>query len=262
MRISAISSNLKQYSDFHTAIPSPIIIYVKSGIASLSVNLESISLKVDSVLWTTGASTLRIEWASADFNAYFITVDYDTFKQARPSENETFAHRYATLGNEALSNLFRNTISNINNASILQNESQDFLASSVKSLYIAIRHIENALQANEDAKQNSAANRTYHQFMALLNKHIASEHEVRFYAQSLNITPKYLNDLMQRRLQIAAKDMISTILASILRYELSNFDTSAKQLASKYNFSDQSSMGKFFKKETGMSPQNFRDSLQ
>ncbi len=261
MGIKTIVSNLQEFADYHKVVTTPIIIYVKSGIASVNVNLESISLKVDSILWTTQSSILHLEWASADFSAELITTDADTYNSCNSSESATCAHWHATIGNEALASIFKNTISNLHHAALLQMEGENFAARCVESLYIALHHIEGMLQANEETKLNSAANRTYHQFIGLINEHIATEHEVRFYAQELNITPKYLNDLMQRRLQTAAKDMISKILASLIRHELCHSDVSAKQLASKYNFSDQSSMGKFFKKETGMSPQNFRDSL-
>ena len=55
----------------------------------------------------------------------------------------------------------------------------------------------------------------------------------------------------------SAKDAISIVLTSLIRHDLLTGDSNIKALASKYNFCDQSSLGKFFKKETGMSPNTF-----
>lgn len=98
----------------------------------------------------------------------------------------------------------------------------------------------------------------FRNFIALIQEHIKQEHEVSFYASKLNITPKYLSLLCKQKSGYKAKDVISAFLASKLKQELILSGKSAKQLSYEYGFADQSSMGKFFNKATGMSPTEFK----
>jgi YesN/AraC family two-component response regulator len=55
-----------------------------------------------------------------------------------------------------------------------------------------------------------------------------------------------------------AKEIITSFLISKIKQEMIMSGKSIKTIAYEYGFSDQSSMGKFFSKNTGMSPSEFR----
>ena len=58
------------------------------------------------------------------------------------------------------------------------------------------------------------------------------------------------------------KDIISKFLVARIKRELIISGNSVQRIAYDFNFCDQSSLGKFFKKATGMSPVAFRRSRQ
>lgn len=98
----------------------------------------------------------------------------------------------------------------------------------------------------------------YRNFIELIDEHVKQEHDVAFYADQMRITPKYLNELCKAKSSHKAKEIITSFLISKLKQEIIMSRKSIKSIAYEYGFSDQSSMGKFFTKATGMSPSVFR----
>lgn len=98
----------------------------------------------------------------------------------------------------------------------------------------------------------------FKRFIDLLQDNIKTEHEVAFYAMKLNITPKYLSEITKQKTNHKAKEVISHLLAIMLKREMLYSGKSMKVIAYDYCFADQSSLGKFFRKMTGMSPSDFK----
>lgn len=102
------------------------------------------------------------------------------------------------------------------------------------------------------------ADNYFRNFIGLVNKHVATEHEVAYYARLLNISSKYLGEVCKQKSGRKAKEIISAVLVGHLKREIAMSDKSLKVLAYEFGFSDQSSLGKFFRKMTGMSPRMFK----
>lgn len=95
-------------------------------------------------------------------------------------------------------------------------------------------------------------------FVELIDNYVKQEHEVTFYSNQLHITAKYLSEVCKSKSGYKAKEIISLFLISKLKQEIMMTGKSIKTIAYEYGFSDQSSMGKFFSKTTGMSPGEFK----
>ena len=132
-------------------------------------------------------------------------------------------------------------------------------ATLVRNIIIVMGEVERQHGVNSRNTSFTTADTYFRDFFALLDKHIRTEHEVAFYASQLHITPKYLNEIVKRKSGIKAKDAISIILANRIKREIMLSGKSMKEIAVLFNFAGQSSLGKFFRKHTGMSPAAFRD---
>lgn len=95
-------------------------------------------------------------------------------------------------------------------------------------------------------------------FINLVGSHVRTEHEVLFYAEQLHITPKYLSEICKQKTGRKAKEIISAVLLRGIKNDLLVSGKSMKMLASEYGFADQSSLGKFFRKMTGLSPLHYK----
>lgn len=104
----------------------------------------------------------------------------------------------------------------------------------------------------------TVADTYFRNFINLVGEHVHSEHEVMFYAEHLHITPKYLSEICKLKTGRKAKEIISAFLLRSIKSDLLMSGKSMKILASEYGFADQSSLGKFFRKMTGLSPLHYK----
>lgn len=96
------------------------------------------------------------------------------------------------------------------------------------------------------------------QYKELVAKHYTETHRVSDYARMLNITPKYLNQVTREILDRTAKSIIHEQLTIQARRELKFSDDSIKQVAFKLGFSEPFHFSKYFKRQVGCSPSEYR----
>jgi AraC-like DNA-binding protein len=98
-------------------------------------------------------------------------------------------------------------------------------------------------------------------FKALVESHFHKNHLVKFYAETLNISPNYLNEVIKSAVNVPAKDFIQNRLILEAK-RMAIFTTkSGKEIGYELGFDDPSHFSKFFKLKTGQSLQEFKDTL-
>ncbi len=95
-------------------------------------------------------------------------------------------------------------------------------------------------------------------FMRTLEQDYRKSRDVGYYAERLNITPKYLNLISRGVAGHNAKAIIDHYVILKLKIDLSESDRSLKQIVWDYNFSDASFFTRYFKLHTGMTPLAYR----
>lgn len=98
-------------------------------------------------------------------------------------------------------------------------------------------------------------------FIKLLVEHCKEQHQVSFYAMELCMTPENLSRIIKDFSGKTANVWISGALLAEAKILLRNPEMSIQQVAEKLNFGDQSSFGKFFKKNTGDTPSTYKDKV-
>lgn len=113
--------------------------------------------------------------------------------------------------------------------------------------------------------ENPAKNRAWtivNDFIGLLGRHYAAHHDVAFYADRLNVTPNYLNIITKRSTGITAKEQINLQIGLVARMLLDTTDLSVKQIAERLHYDDPSYLCRIFRKQTGMTPLQYRNHLR
>lgn len=98
----------------------------------------------------------------------------------------------------------------------------------------------------------------FNQFMRTLAEQYRHSRDVAYYAQRLNISPKYLNTIVQRTTHHTAKAIIDQYVVMQLKLLLRTSTDPIKKIAWDYQFSDTSFLCRYFKQHTGQTPQQFR----
>ena len=96
------------------------------------------------------------------------------------------------------------------------------------------------------------------EFIRLLEKHYRTQRRVYWYAQQLDITPKHLTDLVISVSKRSPNSWIDDYVVMEIRMQLENSTKTIKEIADELNFPDQSLLGKYFKKNVGISPLAYR----
>ena len=100
------------------------------------------------------------------------------------------------------------------------------------------------------------------EFADLLAEHITKETGVEFYAAKLCISKQYLSLIVKEKTRVTIGTVISAMRAEVAGRLLRDPELTIQQIAESMNFADQSSFGKFFKKQTGTSPGKYRQNLR
>jgi AraC family transcriptional activator of pobA len=98
-------------------------------------------------------------------------------------------------------------------------------------------------------------------FREAVEKDFAQNHQVQYYAETLNVTPNYLNNVIKTSIEISAKDYIQNKLILEAKRMVIFTEMSAKEIGFELGFDDPSHFSKFFKINTGQSLQEFKDRM-
>jgi AraC family transcriptional activator of pobA len=95
-------------------------------------------------------------------------------------------------------------------------------------------------------------------FQKLIEKNYSTLRLPKQYAELLYITPNHLNALCNDVLEIPAGEVIRNRIALEAKRLLINNDLTVLEIANQLNFADNSYFTKFFKKQAGVTPEEFR----
>lgn len=98
----------------------------------------------------------------------------------------------------------------------------------------------------------------FSRFIKLLRKHIYEKRSVGFYASELCVSPQYLNRIIKSISGKTAYEWIAELLTGEAYRLLADTDVSIQSLADHFNFPDQATFTKFFKRQSGISPTAYR----
>ena len=118
----------------------------------------------------------------------------------------------------------------------------------------------NRLNAAEvNVKPSSVrANLIYENFLKLVAEHHSTERNIKFYADKLCLTPKYLSKLIKSISGRSAAEWVDGFVILDTKNLLKYSDLSIKEIAFKMHFASVPSFYKFFYKEVGMTPMAYR----
>jgi len=124
-------------------------------------------------------------------------------------------------------------------------------------------HIEISRKYSETySHQTHSYNIKINKFESLLETYFRKEKLPSFYAEKLNITLKHLNRICNEILQKTATEVIMDRVILEIKRMLIDKQLAVNEVAFAVGYEDYSYFSRFFKKQTGMSPTEFRNTVR
>ncbi|WP_041889051.1 AraC family transcriptional regulator [Myroides profundi] len=256
-----ICTKENQY-DYPVTIPYLTFFFVEVGSAVVSVDFKDYALSRGSFIIVGEDNMVTFREVSEDFLMHCFLIQRDFASEIAyvlPNELFSYLHyfpvQHLTEENVVIYNHWHSlSLYIMEHTSI---HARRMLCNQFQTLFLSLSE-----QVNYDElvieKHYSRQEELCWKFWDLITHHAKQHRDVAFYADTLFITPYYLSQITQQFLNYSPKELINRQVVLEIKHYLRNTDLNISQIAEQLNFQDPSYMGRFFKRETGVNPLEFR----
>ena len=260
-------SDFAFFSNYACRIEGGAFLFCRSGRAEASVNQYQGEVRRNTMVLLLPGSVLMLTDRTEDFRVTFCAFSRDLFSEAafrldpsffralrerpisypptRIVEGAAIWFQMAAYTYRDRSNVFRNTI--------IKNRLQNVLLESYDKMQ---RFASRQPRTPEITTRQTDL---FQRFVALVHEHCSQRREVSFYADKLCISTRYLSTIVRSVARSSAKEFIDRAVILEIKMMLQSTDLSVQEIAYRLRFPDQSYLGRFFKKRTGESPTEYRN---
>lgn len=266
--ITASSDSQMQVFRFPCRIDAFIIGVGTEGETSVSFNLHEFRLKKDSMFVFTPKNILQVN-SQQYFKADVIAISPDFMRRINIDIKNMMPLFLKFVKNPALTLTPEESRSMRGMIAQIERETRgpethfsfDIVSGLIAATIYKVGDIMYHYLAEHPEEQNNSHNRAeeyFKQFTHLLGEHFREERSVGFYARQLCITPKYLTTLIKRISGQSVSEWIDNYVILEAKTLLKYSTMSIQEIAYYLNFPNQSFFGSYFKRNTGMSPSQYK----
>lgn len=266
--ITASSDSQMQVFRFPCRIDAFIIGVGTEGETSVSFNLHEFRLKKDSMFIFTPKNILQVN-SQQYFKAHVIAISPDFMRRINIDIKNMMPLFLKFVENPTLALTPEESRSMRGMIAQIERETRgpethfsfDIVSGLIAATIYKVGDIMYHYLAEHPEGQNNSHNRAeeyFKQFTHLLGEHFREERSVGFYARQLCITPKYLTTLIKRISGQSVSEWIDNYVILEAKTLLKYSTMSIQEIAYYLNFPNQSFFGSYFKRNTGMSPSQYK----
>lgn len=266
--ITASSDSQMQVFRFPCRIDAFILGVGTEGETSVSFNLHEFRLKKDSMFIFTPKNILQVN-SQQYFKADVIAISPDFMRRINIDIKNMMPLFLKFVENPTLALTPEESRSMRGMIAQIERETRgpethfsfDIVSGLIAATIYKVGDIMYHYLAEHPEEQNNSHNRAeeyFKQFTHLLGEHFREERSVGFYARQLCITPKYLTTLIKRISGQSVSEWIDNYVILEAKTLLKYSTMSIQEIAYYLNFPNQSFFGSYFKRNTGMSPSQYK----
>lgn len=259
-------TDLRYFEEHSCRTEGGAILFCRRGSATVTVDQLRDRVTRDTLLLLLPGSILHLNERTDDFRVRFCAFSLELFSEAAYRLDPSFFHilhehaiirlpdriiegvrnwfQMASYTYRNRGNIFRNTI--------IRNRLQNVL----------LEAFDKTQRFAPDVHSQTGTTRQadlFQRFVALVHEHCTEQREVAFYADRLCISTRYLSTIIRSVAHSTAKEFIDRSVVLEIKMLLGSTELSVQEIAYRLHFPDQSYLGRFFKKHTGVSPTEFRN---
>lgn len=225
------------------------ILMVSEGEADCELNLEEFHIEKGDIILLVPETVMELKKCSDDFNMVGVI-----YKENIAALKNIILHATASEWKEVLRMM--SVLWDIAHHAPFRRETVQKL---VAAIINNIQDINKEEEEQHPTKKLTRQETLFHQFKKIVNEHCATQRAIPFYADKLYVSPHHLSAVISK---VSGKSVMFWINRAVVlqaKVLLKNDNLMVYEIAERLNFPNQSAFGKFFKRETGMSPGEYRD---
>lgn len=235
------------------------------GKAQFTVDTEPVDIEDGTVLLLNDGEIIDQMWFSYDFNCIGILlsepyrqemekgIPWSTSLMIFARQHTSFRLLPTEVG--SCNHYFQAISAKIQNSN--HRFQRDLVGALITTFIIDLSEAIYRLQQVE-APKSTRSEELFNKFILLLDANFRTVRLVKWYADQLGVTQKYLSEVVKARSQRTPGKWIEAYTLREIRLLLKNSTLSIKQIAARLHFANQSFLGKYFRERVGMSPSEYR----
>ena len=235
------------------------IAIITNGRARVLINLIEYIFRPNYISLIAPGSIIQIIETSQDFDAHMMAIEHNFLPVS--GKEEFFAHFLQRKKNLLLPLTTTEQVQIENFITVMWDVLQEpvFRKEVIQHLLAGLLYNIEYIAKNKGQSESSPLthqNDIFQRFISLVNTYSKTERNVSFYADKLCLTPRYLNTVIRQASQQTVMDWINQSIILEAKVLLSN--RLVYQISDELNFPNPSFFSKFFKRMTGMTPQEYQ----
>lgn len=236
----------------------------ESGIMEIEIDVSRYTVKKNDLIFTNPSHVVQVFSISSDMTGKVIAfkkefLDGEIFN---PTEKLGFINSFPFLSLNKEEDLMVRELIEEMKAKLADRQRPNRRQVAINLIGVLLHEIDAIFKLKHGNAVKKLTNKEIlsNQFHNLVSTFYLTERSVRFYANMLDVTPRYLNELSREITGKSASDHIDEMIIREAKIFLKNTNLSVKEIAETLRFSDQFSFSKYFKKFVKLSPTAYRES--
>lgn len=241
-----------------------VMMLVKAGTAKIEIDFKPYSLEADQMLMLPPSSLFRCVEQSDDFMVSGISLSQAITEELTSRFEPAY---FGFLTEYPVGSATKDDIDHVcciieGVFHMLEKSGQEHSLAKAKLLiqcfYLDQYDSCKAQIAQRSTEGISNQEHLFMRFLTLVHEHAARQRDVAFYADKLCISNRYLSAIVRNQSGRTVKDFIDNRCIQEIKILLRTTTDPFQSIADALNFPDQSFFSRYFKKNTGMTPKEFR----
>jgi AraC-like DNA-binding protein len=243
-----------------------ILILIEKGSCSLEVNMATHELNKGGIFAAFPGQIIHILQLSKDFKPLCIACSIDMVNDLTSQVKDSLQliqlikqSPYQQKENEEFEHLKKSFRFLQEKIEITQNNQHRYQIIKNLVLSIAFECFDFLIKKSIIHQGSNRKKSLFNAFLRNVEEKHRKEHSVKYYADELFVTSKYLSTVVNEISDKTPKQWIDEYIALDAKVLLQSSEKDIQEICEELNFPDVSFFGKFFKRMTGMSPKAFRE---